>query len=144
MNKAALHLARALVLAAIASTSVEVLQSLEARSDALAAPASAATPVLSGDPVAGAKLYQSCMGCHSLDDNDVGPKHRGVVGRKAGTVVGYAYSPALRASGIVWTPDMIDRWLQGPQKLVPGAKMYFTVANPKNRADIIAFLAQQH
>jgi cytochrome c len=100
-------------------------------------------PPLAGDPVTGARIYQICMGCHSLDENDVGPRHRGVVGRKAGSVPGYAYSAALRRSGIVWTPDLLDRWLSGPQALVPGAKMYFSVANPRNRADIIAFLAQQ-
>jgi cytochrome c len=134
---------RALILTAIASVAAGMLQAPGSKTHALAARATAAVPALAGNPVAGAKLYQSCMGCHSLDENDVGPKHRGVVGRKAGSVPGYAYSPALRASGIVWTPDMIDRWLQGPQKLVPGAKMYFTVANPENRADIIAYLAQQ-
>jgi len=89
-------------------------------------------------------LYQACTGCHSLDDNDVGPKHRGVVGRKAGTVPGYAYSAALKGSGLTWTPANLDRWLTNPQKLVPGAKMYFSIANPKQRADIIAYLAQQH
>jgi cytochrome c len=66
-----------------------------------------------------------------------------VVGRRAGAVKGYAYSPALKASGIVWTPAMLDRWLQGPQKLVPGAKMYFTLPKPQDRADVIAYLAQQ-
>jgi cytochrome c len=100
-------------------------------------------PGLAGDPVVGARLYQSCMGCHSLDENDVGPRHRGVVGRKAGSIAGYAYSAALKRSGIVWTPVQLDRWLSGPQALVPGAKMYFSVANPRNRADIIAYLAQQ-
>ena len=99
---------------------------------------------LQGDPLAGMRLYQSCMGCHSLDENDVGPRHRGVVGRRAGSVSGYAYSPALRSSGIVWTPQNLDRWLTNPQKLVPGVKMYFSVAKPKDRADIIAYLAQQH
>ena len=96
-----------------------------------------------GNPANGARLYQSCMGCHSLDENDVGPRHRGVVGRKAASVPGYAYSAALKKSGIVWRPAMLDRWLSGPQAMVPGVKMYFSVANPQNRADIIAYLAQQ-
>ena len=103
--------------------------------------ATAAAP--HGDPAHGASLYQSCMGCHSLDDNDVGPRHRGVVGRKAGSVSGYAYSAALAKSGLVWSPAALDRWLTNPQKLVPGAKMYFSVAKPQDRADIIAYLAQQ-
>lgn len=108
----------------------------------LASPAMAAAP--SGDPANGRTLYQACTGCHSLDENDVGPKHRGVVGRKAGSVPGYAYSAALKRSGLIFTPTNLDTWLANPQKLVPGAKMYFSVANPKQRADIIAYLAQQH
>jgi len=96
-----------------------------------------------GNAANGAKLYQSCMGCHSLDDNDVGPRHRGVVGRAAGAVPDYAYSAALRRSGIVWTPANLDKWLINPQKLVPGTKMYFSVAKPQDRADIVAYLARQ-
>ena len=96
-----------------------------------------------GDAVHGKALYQACSGCHSLDENDVGPKHRGVVGRKAGAVKDYAYSPALKASGLVWTPDRLDEWLTNPQALVSGAKMFFSVASAQDRADIIAFLAQQ-
>lgn len=96
-----------------------------------------------GDPVAGKTLYQTCMGCHSIDENDIGPKHRGVVGRKAGIIPGYAYSAALKNSGIVWTPEKLNVWLTNPQKLVPGAKMFFSVSNPKQRADIIAYLATQ-
>ena len=96
-----------------------------------------------GDAVRGGQLYQGCMGCHSLDENDVGPKHRGVVGRPAASVPGYAYSKALKGSGLTWTPAMLDRWLTNPQALVPGAKMYFSVAKPQDRADIIAYLAKQ-
>lgn len=96
-----------------------------------------------GNPANGAHLYQTCMGCHSLNENDVGPRHRGVVGRKAGAVPDYAYSPALKRSGLVWTPANLDKWLTNPQKLVPGAKMYFSVPKAQDRADIIAYLAQQ-
>ena len=98
---------------------------------------------LPGDPVRGQVVYQVCMGCHSLDEDDVGPRHRGVVGRTAGTVPGYAYSPALRRSGLVWTPTNLDSWLTSPQRLVPGAKMFFSLSNAKDRADVIAYLAQQ-
>lgn len=98
---------------------------------------------LPGDPVRGQALYGACMGCHSLDDNDVGPKHRGVVGRRAGVVPGYHYSPALIGSGLVWTPTNLDRWLSGPQALVPGAKMFFSLNDAQKRADIIAYLARQ-
>ena len=96
-----------------------------------------------GDPTHGKSLYQVCMGCHSLDEDDVGPRHRGVVGRVAGTVPGYAYSPALKNSHIVWDRDTLDRWLTNPQGLVPGAKMFFAMPNAQDRADVIAYLAAQ-
>jgi cytochrome c len=98
---------------------------------------------LRGDAGRGQTLYQACTSCHSLDDNDIGPKHRGVVGRPAGTVPDYAYSAALKSSGIVWDAATLDRWLTNPQALVPGTKMYFLIADPQMRADIIAYLAQQ-
>src|SRR5271165_5452357 len=98
---------------------------------------------LPGDPARGQALYGVCMSCHSLDDNDVGPKHRGVVGRRAGTVPGYHYSAALMNSGLVWTPANLDRWLSGPQAVAPGAKMFFSISDAQKRADIIAYLARQ-
>ena len=96
-----------------------------------------------GDPTRGKTVYQVCMGCHSLDEDDVGPHHRGVVGRVAGTVPGYAYSPALKNSHIVWNPDTLDRWLTSPQALVPGAKMFFAMPSARDRADVIAYLTEQ-
>ena len=95
-----------------------------------------------GDPVAGKAQYEgTCGGCHSLDANRVGPRHRGVVGRRPGTSSGYDYSPAVRKLGGVWTTERIDRWLQGPQALAPGAKMFLTVADAGKRANIVAYLA---
>ena len=97
-----------------------------------------------GDPVRGKTVYQGCTGCHSLDEDDIGPRHRGVVGRAAGSVPSYVYSPGLKNSHIVWDRDTLDRWLTNPQALVPGAKMFFALPNPQDRADVIAFLAEQH
>jgi cytochrome c len=100
------------------------------------------TTAVHGDPAHGKSLYQACQACHSIDDNDLGPKHRGVVGRRAGSVVDYNYSPALKSSGLTWDPTTLDRWLSNPSALVPGTKMYFTVPDAQARADIIAYLAQ--
>ncbi len=105
-----------------------------------AATSHAATPT--GDPVHGKALYQGCAACHSIDDNDLGPRHRGVVGRKAGVVPDYNYSPALKASGLTWTEDNLDRWLTNPSTLVPGTKMFFKIDDPQARADIIAYLKE--
>jgi cytochrome c len=95
-----------------------------------------------GDPAHGKTLYQACQACHSIDDNDLGPKHRGVVGRRAGSVADYNYSLALKNSGLTWDPTTLDRWLSNPSALVPGTKMYYTIADAQTRADIIAYLAQ--
>lgn len=90
----------------------------------------------------GIALYQAkCGGCHSLDANRIGPAHRGVVGRKPGNVVGFAYSPALKKLGGLWTPARLDAWLQGPQKIAPGSKMFLSVSDPAARSAIIAYLA---
>ncbi len=93
------------------------------------------------DPNRGKELWEAkCIGCHSLDANRVGPLHRGVVGRKAGTASGYSYSTAVKNAGFVWDEARLDQWLAGPAKFVPGSKMGFSVADPADRADIIAYL----
>lgn len=89
----------------------------------------------------GARLYQArCGGCHSLAANKVGPTHKGVFGRKAGAAPGYNYSSALRAANVTWDAATLDRWLQGPQRMVPGTRMFLSVQNPAERTAIIAYL----
>jgi cytochrome c len=103
----------------------------------------AAETVPAGDAARGATLYQGCEDCHSIGENDVGPMHRGVVGRVAGGVPDYHYSAALKESKIVWTEDNLDKWLANPLALVPGSKMRFKVNDAQDRADIIAFLKER-
>lgn len=94
-----------------------------------------------GDAAAGQALYQAkCGGCHSLDANRIGPAHRGVVGRRVASAPDYAYSPALRKLGGVWTPARLDLWLQNPRRLAPGTKMFLMVGDPAQRRSIIAYL----
>ena len=93
------------------------------------------------DAVRGAALYQAqCAACHAPDFNGVGPRHRGVVGRKAGAVPGFAYSPALKNFGALWSDALLDRWLADPETLVPGQRMGVNVPEGRDRADLIAFL----
>lgn len=95
-----------------------------------------------GDAVRGAQLYEArCGGCHSVDADRVGPRHAGVWMRRAGSVPGFAYSPALLASGIVWNAQTLDRWLTDPQALVPGQRMNYRVPDATDRSGVIAFLA---
>ncbi len=117
---------------------------LLAAREAQAAPAPAAAAAASppGDPRRGASLYETrCGACHSLDANRIGPSHRGVVGRRAGTVPGFAYSSALKASGLVWTRANLDRWLTAPAALVKGTAMGFRMPVAQDRADVIAYLS---
>jgi cytochrome c len=95
-----------------------------------------------GDTARGKALYQGCLACHSIDDNDLGPKHRGVVGRPAGSVADYNYSAALKNSGLIWDEATLDRWLTNPSALVPGTKMFFKIDDAQARADIIAYLQE--
>lgn len=95
-----------------------------------------------GDAARGKALYQGCNACHSIDDNDIGPKHRGVVGRRAGSLADYNYSPALKSSGLTWDAATLDRWLTNPSALVPGTKMFFKLDSPQDRADVIAYLQE--
>ncbi|MEW6000596.1 MAG: c-type cytochrome [Pseudomonadota bacterium] len=105
---------------------------------------SAAERASSGDPVRGAQAFAAnCGACHSLDANRVGPALRGVYGRRAGAASRYSYSPALRTSNIVWSAQTLDRWLQGPERVVPGTRMRFRLEDPNRRADVVAFLRQQ-
>jgi cytochrome c len=97
-----------------------------------------------GDAARGAELYDSrCTGCHSLDANRVGPMHRGVYGRKAGSVAEFSYSPAVKNSSVVWADDTLDKWLTNPQNVIPGQRMNFRVNTAEDRADIIAFLKKE-
>lgn len=91
---------------------------------------------------AGEQSYAKCIGCHSPDRNRTGPLHCGLVGREAGAVPDYAYSDAMRASGIVWTVDALDRFLRDPLQMVPGSTMGFAgIADAAERRDLVAWLA---
>jgi cytochrome c len=97
-----------------------------------------------GDAKAGEEVYSRCLGCHAVEYNRTGPKHCGVIGRRAGSVPGYEYSPAMKKSGIVWNEKTLDRFLADPLKTVPGTTMtYAGVPAAKDRADLIAFLKRQ-
>ena len=97
-----------------------------------------------GDPQAGEVVYSRCLACHSLEVNRTGPKHCGLFGRRAGSVPGYDYSPAMKRSKLVWNEKTLDRFLADPGKTVPGTTMtYAGVPDAKERAELIAYLKQE-
>ena len=100
------------------------------------------TSPAAGDALRGAALYQtSCSACHAIDSNKVGPAHRGVMGRRVGSLPGYRYSDELARSRLRWTPQTLNLWLEDPEELVAGQRMGFQVDSAQERADLIAYLA---
>ena len=96
------------------------------------------------EPHRGQQLFAArCAACHALDHNKAGPMLGGVIGRKAGTVPGYNYSPAMLASGLTWSADDLDRWLAHPREFIPGARMPIKILDPSTRRDIIAYLEEE-
>ena len=96
-----------------------------------------------GDALRGMALHQErCTACHAVDSNNTGPAHRGVMGRRVGSLPGYKYSSELAQSRLRWTPQTLNAWLEDPEELVAGQRMGFQVESEQERADLIAYLAQ--
>jgi cytochrome c len=92
-----------------------------------------------GPPVA----FAQCISCHSVKPgvNGVGPSLHGVIGRKAASLPGYAYSDPLKAAGLTWDEATLDKWLSAPMKMVPGTKMVFPgITDPARRKAAIDYL----
>ena len=107
---------------------------------ALGAAAIAATPP-AGDAQRGAEIYSRCEACHALQYDRTGPRHCGLIGRKAGSVPGFVYSAAMKRSNLTWNEKTLDRFLANPPGVVPGTAMtYAGVADAQERADLVAYL----
>jgi cytochrome c len=95
-------------------------------------------------PDRGKRLFIQCQACHSVTPgaaHKVGPNLAGTVNARAASRRGYAYSPALQKSGLIWDDKTLDRWLAKPAAVVPGNKMVFNgMANAKDRQEIIAYM----
>lgn len=97
-----------------------------------------------GDPVKGKTIFARCMACHKIDTSNtsgLGPNLNRVVGRRAGTLPGFRYSPAMAGANRVWTEAAIDAYLTAPARAVPGNRMVFPgLANPADRQNVIAYI----
>jgi cytochrome c len=119
------------------------LQSLAAALAALVASCGAA---FGQDAVAGEKVFLKCKICHQVGEgakNGVGPVLNGILGRKAGSVESYTYSPANKNSGLTWDEATLKEYLKNPRAKIPGTKMIFP--GLQNEADIdnlVAYLKQ--
>lgn len=96
-----------------------------------------------GDAAEGEKAFAQCKACHSLEagKKGVGPSLAGVVGRKAGSVEGFAYSEAMKNSGLTWDDATIAEYVKDPKGKIPGNKMAFAgIKDDKKIDDLVAFL----
>jgi cytochrome c len=98
------------------------------------------------DTASAERLFrQRCGSCHQIATtrNGAGPHLQGVIGRAAGSVEGFNYSPALRDSGITWTPETLETYLANPTAMVRGTRMVQRFNNADERRAIIAFLSSR-
>lgn len=96
----------------------------------------------------GEKLFADCRACHTIDPgtlnvNHVGPSLVGLIGRKAATLDGYRFSPAMKRSNITWDKNTLAAFIADPQQAVPANRMpYAGMPDAKDVSDLIAYLAQ--
>ena len=98
-----------------------------------------------GDVTKGEKVFKKCQTCHAVGPgatNRVGPILNGIVGKPAGKVAKYTYSPAMKSSGLTWNEETLEKYLKDPKGLVPGTKMVFVGLKKDDEIDnVIAYLA---
>ena len=98
-----------------------------------------------GDVTKGEKVFKKCQSCHAVGPgatNRVGPVLNGIVGKPAGKVAKFTYSPAMKSSGLTWNEETLEKYLQDPKGLVPGTKMVFVGLKKDDEVeDVIAYLA---
>jgi cytochrome c len=103
------------------------------------------SPARAGDPAQGEKLFKvKCGPCHAVEPGktEVGPSLFGVIGRPAGGIDGFPYSPAMAKAGLTWDGPTLDRFLFDSRAVVPTTKMTFPgLKDDGERADVIAYLA---
>lgn len=86
----------------------------------------------------------ACRTCHSTKegDNRLGPNLYRIIGRRAGSLPDYNYSPAMKDANFVWDESKLARFIASPDELVPGNKMapYSGLASAEDRRKIVVFL----
>lgn len=106
--------------------------------------AAAQMPLPAPKPPDGATLFkQQCATCHTVDPAEPirqGPPLAKIVGRPAGKVESFHYSPGLAKADFIWNEAMLDAWLTNPQAIIPDAFMAYRQTKPETRAAIIAYL----
>jgi cytochrome c len=83
-----------------------------------------------------------CAGCHALTakSGPAGPQLKGVLGRKIAGAADFNYSAGLKAKTGGWAAQSLDSYLTAPATFAPGTKMFARLADPAERAAVIAYL----
>jgi cytochrome c len=97
------------------------------------------------DDLPGAELFTSqCGTCHVISptpEQRQGPNLYCVIGRPAGKLKGFKYSPAMAKAKFTWTNEKVDSWLTDSGRLVPGSVMPYRQEDATIRAKIIDYIA---
>ena len=101
------------------------------------------TPALpaSAAPLPKPAIFGVCAACHKTDKgapNGIGPNLYGISGETAGEVPGFAFSPAMKKSGIKWTRPNLIKFIMSPQATVPGTRMPFMGLKNQQSAEQVA------
>ena len=103
---------------------------------------------ISGDPIAGKKVFNKCKTCHLMEKdgvNRIGPNLFGLIGRKSGTAKGFNFSRAMKEANIIWDENALSRYLVKPKAFIPGTKMAFPGLDTEQEIwDVISYITEQN
>ena len=103
---------------------------------------------ISGDPIAGKKVFNKCKTCHLMEKdgvNRIGPNLFGLLGRKSGTAKGFNFSRAMKEANIIWDENALSRYLVKPKAFIPGTKMAFPGLDTEQEIwDVISYITEQN
>jgi cytochrome c len=137
-----------------AATDVVVETSPSAAESASPTPSPSASPTPTPTPSAKATVaaaapktaptsFNQCKACHSVErgKHGIGPSLAGIYGTKAGAIPGFEFSDAMKSSGLTWNAANLDRYLENPQKVVPGTIMSFAgIKDAAKRKEVVDYI----
>lgn len=103
----------------------------------------ACAQAMAAEHAQGERIFRSqCIGCHSIEPGQhlAGPSLHGLLGRPAGSIEDFDYSPALEKADLVWNRDTLDTFLADPATYLPGNRMVLWGLDERSRQSIINYL----
>jgi cytochrome c len=129
---------------------MEMLKRLLAATTLAAAIGGAGTTLAFADEALiaeGENVFKRCAACHQIGpdaQHRVGPNLTTVIGRTAGTAEGFRYSKGMVEAGeggLVWTPEVLEHYLENPRADVKGTTMAFAgLKKEEERQAVVAYI----